>query len=100
MIPGETILSQRAMGMPEDPHTGEFKVLRSQGSGLYYVGTMLVACGDENCRECGDYPVKDKKKGSEIDYNSRETDYFKTREEAERALEEYNKNGVLAKQRT
>ncbi len=97
MIPGETILSRRAMGMKDDPHAGEFKVIQSLGSGLFYVGTMMLSCGKNDCEDCSDY---DREKGAEIDYNSRETDYFSTREEAGAALRTYKETGFLPKQRT
>jgi flavoprotein len=82
--------------MPADPHTGPFKVMRSQGSGLYYVGTMLLACGDKGCEDCQEYrPGTVLEKGQELDYNSRETDYFKTKQEADDALKTYNETKKL-----
>lgn len=99
MIPGETVLSQKSLGMTINKHTGDFKVIRSQGSGLYYVGTMLVCCGDKTCAECADYSDPIREKGSELDYNSRETDYFKTKQEAESALVVFQDTGVLPNMR-
>lgn len=66
MLPGETILS----GAPVLPGVSEFQVLRSNAG--WYVGTM--------CEE-GPY--------------SRESGYFKTREEAQSALDVYKKTGML-----
>lgn len=99
MFPGETVLSQKALGMPEDPHAGPFKVTYS-GSGLFYIGTMVLTCGQPVCEECREYGYEGKKAGIEIGYNSRETDYFKTEAEAVRALEVFNATGVLEKRRT
>lgn len=95
MIPGETVLSQESLGMPKDPHFSDFKVMQSQGTFQWYIGTMYLSCGNSACSECKDYLGEPKPKGHELDYNSRETDYFKTKKEAEDALEEYKKTGVL-----
>src|SRR5215471_17040787 len=83
MIPGETILSQQKLGYEINPHTSEFKVLHSGGG--YYIGTLFIACGEKNCKECAEYIFGDRIliKGQELDHNSRETDYFDTKEEAE-----------------
>lgn len=78
MMPGETILSG-ATSQREDPRISNFMVLKSGGG--YYVGTLYN--NDEGWQEP----------------NSRETDYFDTKEEAERALSLFNETGVLPKQR-
>lgn len=95
MIPGETILSQRALGMKVDPHIGEFKVIRSQGNGYFYVGTMMIACGNPKCDDCVYVLERPPAKGTEVGHGSRETDYFETEQEAIDALEEYKKTGSL-----
>ena len=95
MIPGETVRSQQAT----DPHNGEFKVMHTGGG--YYIGTMFIACGEKECGVCSEYAFGGRvlTKGQELDYNSRETDYFKTRDEAEKALEIYKKTGDLPGER-
>lgn len=75
MLLGETILS----GAPTDG-VSEFKVMQS-GAG-YYVGTTFFD-PDINCQ----VP------------NSRETGYFRTYEEAEKALHTFEVTGVLPGQR-
>lgn len=99
MIPGETIQSQKSMGMPTNPHHGEFKILHTNGG--YYIGTMFVACGERDCGVCSEYIHGDRilTKGQELDYNSRETDYFKTQEEADAALKIYKETGELPNER-
>jgi hypothetical protein len=88
------------MGLVPDEHVGPFKVIRSQGSGLYYIGTMVLCCGETTCDDCGDrHEVPFPAKGQELDYNSRETDYFKNEQEAKDALATYKKTGVLHKMR-
>lgn len=71
MIPGETILT----GAPEtcsDCHiTPKLSVYSSPGGAGYYIGTYC---------ECGPY--------------SRESDYFKTRELAEKALAEWKQGNL------
>jgi len=99
MIPGETILSAKALVMKVDSHVGPFKVIRSQGSGLFYIGTMWLACGDSTCEDCSQYH-RTPSIGDEIDYNSRETDYFEKEEDATKALERFKETGVLFKMRT
>ena len=99
MIPGETILSAKALGMKIDTHVGPFKVIRSEGSGLFYIGTMWIACENSHCADCGQYH-RNQSAGDELDYNSRETDYFEKKEDAAQALEEFNKTGTLLKMRT
>jgi hypothetical protein len=96
MIPGETVLSQGDAGL-KDPHNGPFKVMRSQGNLRYYIGTMFISCGVRDCPECGEYNFGGRvhEKGDELDYNSRETDYFNTHEEAEKALEVYKSAGEM-----
>jgi hypothetical protein len=95
MIPGETVLSQGPKA-ETNPHYSEFKVMRSHGGAGYYIGTMYLDCGEPNCKECGDYAFgRERKKGTELDYNSRETDYFEKREDAEAALEQFKKSGFL-----
>lgn len=99
MFPGETVLSQGEEGKT-NPHNGPFKVMQSQGSMQYYIGTMYLDCGDPDCEECEEYACgQPREKGEELDHNSRETDYFKTRKEAEDALETFNKSGRLPHQR-
>ncbi len=92
MFPGETILSQKDLGMPIDKHCGEFKVIRSEGSGNYYIGTMMVSCGESDCEDCGYRALP---KGEEVDYNSRETGYWDTKEEAEDALKAFKHTGDM-----
>lgn len=101
MFPGETVLSQGEAGL-KNPHNGPFKVMQSHGSLLWYIGTMFLSCGTKGCDHCGEYNNHghgDRKAGAELDYGSRETDYFKTREEADAALEIYKKTGELPNQR-
>lgn len=101
MFPGETVLSQGDAGKT-NPHNGEFKVIQSQGSRLFYIGTMFLSCGVADCSQCGEYNEHgrgQRTKGEELDFNSRETDYFKTKKEAEDALEEYKKTEYLPGQR-
>lgn len=95
MFPGETVLSQKAIGMESDPHTSDFKVIRSGGG--WYIGTMFLACGEGSCKDCQDYAFGDRVlvKGQELDYGSRETDYFDTEAEANEALNEYKETGNL-----
>lgn len=98
MLPGETVLSRKSLGMDlDEPHTGPFKVIKSMGSGLYYVGTMLLACGNKDCEDCQEYRSDGgvSEKGQEIGYNSRETDYFNTKQEADDALKTYNETQQL-----
>jgi len=99
MIPGETITSQQKMGEPANPHYSEFRVMHT-GAG-YYIGTMFLACGDKGCKDCADYEFGDRvlTKGQELDYNSRETEYFKTSEAAEAALAFYKATGELINER-
>lgn len=99
MIPGETIQSQKALGMPIDPHISDFRVLKSANG--WYIGTLYLACGKANCKECLEYrfdgSVPDK--GTELDHGSRETDYFDTEDKAKSALETYQKTGELPSER-
>lgn len=97
MFPGETMLT-KSESERKNPHFSEFKVIRSN---QWYIGTMFISCGDQKCKECGEdeYPRSNYEKGRELDYNSRETDYFKDEAEANAALEQYKKTGVLLKQR-
>lgn len=92
MIPGETILSQKELGLPADPHISDFRVMHSGGG--WYIGTVYVACGESSCEECSGWGPNNKK-GQELEPGSRETDYFDSREKAEAALEEYKKSGDL-----
>lgn len=69
MFPGETISTGASPKCAECGVAPELEVLRSPGSGLYYLGTYC---------SCGPY--------------SRESDYMKTREEAEKALARLNKD--------
>jgi hypothetical protein len=88
MIPGETVQSSKALGMEVDPHLSEYQVLRSHAG--YYVGTTWNACGRQDCSE------EECSWGEGFSQpGSRETDYFETREEAEKALEGFKKNGEL-----
>lgn len=98
MIPGETILSKPSSER-KNPHYSEFKVLRTNA---YYIGTTFLSCGQTDCADCGEYNEYghgQREAGEELAPNSRETDYFKTKEEAEAALEEYKKTGNLPNQR-
>lgn len=91
MIPGETIQSRKLMGMEADKHTSEFKVMFSNAG--HYIGTSHTNCGEcDDCKESG-LP-----KGYESP-GSRETEYFKDRKGAEKALEMFQKTGVLPEQR-
>ena len=92
MFPGETVLSQMEYGMKVSDHVSEFKVMESNGS--FYIGTLFTYCGNKECPDCkGELP-----KGFQ-EPNSRETDYFDKREQAEKALVEYKRLGVLEKAR-
>ena len=98
MFPGETIASQRELGMPEDKHVSEFRVMHS-GGGIgpvqYYIGTIYTACGDEDCKACREDEFQ-----AGFQYpNSRETDYFETEQAANDALEKYKKTGWLEGER-
>lgn len=96
MFPGETILSQKALGQEVDPHVSPFQVMRSGGG--WYVGTTYVACGEASCKECSGWRELNVK-GRELEPNSRETDYFKSEKEAKNALEEFMKSGKLPGER-
>lgn len=87
---GETVLSRKALGMEIDKHVSDFRVM-STGAG-YFVGTVFKYCGCDSCKEEG------MPEGVETP-NSRETDYFKTHELAEAALEVFKVTGKLEKQR-
>lgn len=96
MFPGETVLTSKR----PNKHFGEFKVMSSQGGAGFYIGTMYLDCGDPNCHDCDEYAYgRPRTEGRELDYNSRETDYFATKEEADKALEDYKKTGYLENQR-
>lgn len=99
MIPGETIQSQKALGIPVDHHMSDFKVLKSANG--WFIGTMYLACGEANCTECSEYRFDGSipTKGYELDHGSRETDYFETEEKAKLALETYQKTGELPNER-
>ncbi len=98
MIPGETILSQKLLGMETDPHVSEFKVMHSGGG--WYIGTVFLACGEKDCKSCEEYSFGETlTAGKELSPNSRETDYFGKKQEAEKALETYKKTGNLPNQR-
>lgn len=100
MFPGETVLSSSETAR-KNPHIGPFKAIQSQGSGLWYIGTMFICCGNQDCSECGkdEYPRPNHEKGIELDFNSRETDYFDTEEQVNAALDAFNKTGEMPKQR-
>jgi len=101
MLPGETVLSRKRLGMEINSHVSDLKVLRSNGTGLYYIGTVFLACGEKSCKDCNEYLFGRKaEKGTELDYNSRETHYFNTKELAEEALAKYKESGVLDGMRT
>ena len=89
MLPGETILS----GGVVDHHVSEFQVMGSPGG--YYIGTIWTCCGE--CEECKQ--EKWMPKGWQ-EPNSRETDYFDTREEAEKALEAFKKTNEMPSEMT
>jgi len=88
---GETVLSRKAFGMEIDEHVSDFRVM-STGAG-YYIGTVFTYCG-----ECDACKKEGMPKGVSTP-NSRETDYFKTSELAEAALEVFKVTGKLEKQR-
>lgn len=77
MLPGETVLSG-AESNEEDERVSELKVMRSNAG--YYIGTTYM-------EEYGEVP------------NTRETGYFRTKEEAIKALSDYKVTGLLTKQR-
>ncbi len=58
MFPGETVQSRKALGedVSADPHIGPFIVMLSAGGSGFYIGTMVVACGDDACDTCNEYP--------------------------------------------
>lgn len=88
MIPGETVQSSKALGMKVDPHLSGYQVLRSHAG--YYIGTIWLACGRPECSE------EECSWGEGFSQpGSRETDYFETSEEAEKALEGFKKTGEL-----
>ncbi len=99
MFPGETVLSQIHEDQNTDSHVSPFRVMQSGGG--WYVGTMFVACGKTDCKDCQEYVYGDRvlTKGQELDYNSRETDYFESEKEATDALEEFKKSGELPGER-
>lgn len=99
MFPGETIRSQQELGLPVNPHNSEFKVLHSGGG--YYIGTLFLACGEKDCKDCADYVFGGRvlTKGQELDHGSRETDYFKNKDLADAALEKYKNTGELDNER-
>ena len=76
MIPGETLLSGAAVELG----VSELKVMRSAAG--WYVGTTYTDPED-----------------GFTEPNSRETDYFSSRAEAEKALESFAKTGVMEKER-
>lgn len=84
MIPGETILS----GGETSNHV-VWQVMHT-GAG-YYVGTVFTHCGVKSCTICG---KEDMPKGFQ-EPNSRETGYFKTEKEAQRAFDEYCSSGEM-----
>lgn len=92
MFPGETVLSKMEYGMKISDHVSEFQVMESNG--MFYIGTIFTYCGDTSCLDCRG----EMRKGFQ-EPNSRETDYFDTREQAEKALVEYKRLGVLEKAR-
>ncbi len=88
MLRGETILS----GGKVDDHVSEFMVMSSPGG--FYIGTVWTACECEECKKYLD--------GLPLPYsepNSRETGYFKTKEEAEKALATYKETDSLPEMR-
>lgn len=93
MIPGETILSmspEDQQKVREDPHISEFKVIRYGGG--YFIGTLYIYDHCDLCKETlMPYGTQEP--------NSRETGYFRTREEADAALLVYNKTGHLQRRR-
>lgn len=91
MYSGETVLSG-ADSSKEDSHISELKVMHSPAG--YYIGTEFRYCG--NCSKCI------KEGGTHVweEPNSRETDYFKTQEDAQAALDKLNKTGDLPEKRS
>lgn len=85
MIPGETILSGGAV----DRHTSPFKVMQSGGG--WYVGTTWGVCDEPECKQEECVEAREgllPKNYSEP--NSRETDYFETKEGAIAALASFH----------
>ena len=78
MIPGETILS----GAKTSKHVSPFQVLCANS---YYIGTTFTTCDGTDCDE---QDCKDMGAGMEMP-NTRETGYFNTRSEAEKALKAF-----------
>lgn len=79
MMPGETILS----GAPLEDGVSPFKVMHSPAG--YYVGTEIT-----NKDEHGEW----------TEPYSRETEYFKTEADAQKALESFNTGNGLTGMRT
>lgn len=97
MLLGETVLSG-AESSKENSHVSEFKVMKSAAG--WYVGTEWISCGSTECKECSfGTQILYGLKGQPIFPNSRETDYFNSKEEAEKALNMFLVSGVLDKQR-
>jgi hypothetical protein len=92
VLPGETVMDQERMGLSKDPHVSEFQVMESEGNRLFYIGTLYKHDECEVCKKEGLPP------GFE-EPNSRETDYFSTKDEAKAALEKYKETGTLDKMR-
>lgn len=93
MHPAESVFN-----LGKNPHFSELRVIHSN---QYYLGTMYLVCQDGGCESCREeYPwVTEFTQGKELDYNSRETGYFKDEAEAVAALEKYKKTGELDNQR-
>ena len=90
MLPGETILSG-ARSHEQDSRISQFKVLRSAAG--YFIGTQYThdgtCCTNDGIHLCTDL----------VEPNSRETGYWRTKEDAEEALALFHKHGVMPGQR-
>ena len=97
MFPGETLLSRAEEGEKPDPHYTELQVMHSPAG--WYVGSYWKACKEKatacaGCLEDYDY-LPPEHWGDITEPGSRETDYFDSPEEAEKALDGFNKTGTL-----
>ena len=91
MGPGETVLSG-AESSKENSHISKLRVMHSSAG--YYVGTAYRYCG--NCSKC----IKEAGTHVWTEPNSRESGYFKKREDAEKALTTFNETDELPEQRS
>jgi len=91
MIDGETLLSGGGNADPNLDHITDFQVMNT-GAG-WYVGTGYISCGNYG-KGCTSSDC-DPERNPPVQPNSRETDYFATREEAEAALVEFQKEDEI-----